>query len=121
MTLCSVCNKNEGIYLCEDTDTKERFYLDEWCEREGNWKMIEDLSKPKEEAIIEQPQERTGRLHIVNKTKKISTCRICKNEIPVGSKCYDQNVYEGNSHFPRKLKVCFLDGEKMIKEGVKVA
>ncbi len=47
-----------------------------------------------------------GTLRLVNKTRKSYTCRICKEFIPAGSRCYTQNEYLTTEPYPTKTRVC---------------
>lgn len=74
---------------------------------------IEESSEP--ESI-----EDLGRLHEVNSTRKVATCRMCNKEIPKGSKCYDQSIKA--IPFRIKTKVHYKPcGQDLIKKGCKVA
>ena len=99
MTKCTICKKHEAKFKVRDKKTNKIIYLCEWCE--------------------EKPTEELGRLHEVNSTRKIAVCRMCNNEIPLGSKCYNQSIKV--IPFPIPSKVCSDCGKKLIKLGYKVA
>ena len=60
-------------------------------------------------------EEYYGRLHIIGKTRKLSFCRLCKEEIPIASKCYNQAFH--SSDFPKPTRVCFICGENLLNNG----
>jgi len=113
MTKCTICKKHEAKFKVRDKKTNKIIYLCEWCEEKPTYELIEKI-EPKE-----KPTEELGRLHEVNSTRKIAVCRMCNNEIPLGSKCYNQSIKV--IPFPIPSKVCSDCGKKLIKLGYKVA
>lgn len=70
--------------------------------------------------ILKKKEQGFGRLHIVKKSRKSYSCRICKKIISIGELNYTQNDYTGSELLPTKKRVCFVCSKKLIEEGVKV-
>lgn len=119
--ICQRCNKQQGIFKVKNKKTNQEQTICEWCEIPGD-ELVNSIEKSVEEKPIEPKTTTTyGRLHLVNKTKKIAKCRVCNQEIPAGSSCYNQSVKSESSIFPIATKVCENCAKELIKSGTQVA
>lgn len=134
MTKCDLCNL-EAKFKVRDKKTKKVLYICEFCEQRTH-ELIEPLNKEgieieddknkEESSLVEDDQSNSedetgalGRLHKVNSTRKVATCRVCKKKIEVGSKCYNQKV--DAVPFAKQTKICKDCGQDLIKQGYEIA
>jgi hypothetical protein len=112
MALCRLCKANEGIYKVRNKLTDEIFFICEFCDEPSDIELIENNK------ILEEENIEYGRLHFVKKTRNIFKCRICGNEILIGSSCYTQSIHQ--KPFPIQTRVCCDCSKDLIKNGIKV-